>query len=304
VSELGLLAERSLANGDGERGRLGFQLLAYLTWERGDLGEAQRQMQRAESIGRAGDERAQVVAIAEMARCLVLLERDLPRAEALALEARARAASGPRLPAIADALGLIRQHQGRLDEAGALFRESRAESRAAGDGMGEFLAIEHLVVLLSEREAWREALDLAAELERLAVKLREGSEVPFARALLALSRMALGEDAAAALLDEAVNGLRVADAKLRLAYALTRAARFDLARGDAARAKERAEEAYRAAAAVGRPSETLLAGVALARALAALGVPDGVRGLTGELGRLVETASVLARRELGALPEV
>ena len=123
-------------------------------------------MMRAEVVSRAGDEKAQVVAMAEAARCLVLLERELPRAEALALEARARSArAGVRPPAIADAQGMLRQHQGRLDEAAELFEQARLEARRAGDRMGEFQALEHLVVLRQEQKAWPESRRLAAELD-------------------------------------------------------------------------------------------------------------------------------------------
>ena len=84
-----------------------------------------------------------VAAMAEAARCLVLLERDLPRAEALALEAAARSARvGLRPAAIADAQGLLRQHQGRPAEAAELFEQARLQARRAGDVMGEFDALE------------------------------------------------------------------------------------------------------------------------------------------------------------------
>src|SRR5262249_19868274 len=89
AAELASLAERALDQGSPEHARLGFHMLAYLSWEAGDFLDAQRQMLRAEGASRARDERAQVVAIAAAARCLVLLERDLPRAEAMALEAAA-----------------------------------------------------------------------------------------------------------------------------------------------------------------------------------------------------------------------
>src|SRR5262249_20770433 len=48
AAELTGLAERALDQGDSEHGRLGFHMLAYLRWEEGDLGDAQRQMLRAE----------------------------------------------------------------------------------------------------------------------------------------------------------------------------------------------------------------------------------------------------------------
>ena len=52
--------------------------------------------------------------------------------------------------------------------------------------MGEFQALEHLVVLRQQQGDWAGAGRLAVELDALGGKLREGSEAPFARALLAL----------------------------------------------------------------------------------------------------------------------
>jgi hypothetical protein len=235
-------------------------------------------------VSRAGDERAQVVAMAEAARCLVLLERDLPRAEALALEAAARSRRADIRPAaIADAQGMLRQHQGRLAEAAELFEQARLEARRANDGMGEFQALEHLVILRQQEGAWREALRLAAPLDALAAKLREGSEVPFARALEALCRHALGDAESGRALEAALDGLRHADAKLRLAYTLTRAAQIELGQGDAPRARARAEEARRTAAVLGRPSETLLAAITLARACRESGEVDEAERLRDEL---------------------
>ena len=303
ASELETLAERALDQGSAEHARLGFHMLAYLRWDAGDFADAQRQMMRAEVVGRAGDEQAQIVAMAEAARCLVLLERELPRAEALALEAGARSArGGVRPPAIADAQGMLRQHQGRLDEAAELFEQARIEARHANDRMGEFQALEHLVVLHQQRGAWRDALRLGAELETLGGRLREGSEAPFARALVALTRHALGEAGAGPALDAALEELRVADAKLRLAYTLTRAARVDLARGDSRRAREWAEEARRTAAVLGRPTETLLAGVALARACRLSGDVAEADRVLGELRAAPRSgAAALALRELEEL---
>jgi DNA-binding SARP family transcriptional activator len=301
--ELEALAEQALADGSADHARLGFRMLAYLSWEEGALGDAQRQMMRAELVSRAGDERTQVEALAEAARCLVLLERELPRAEALALEARARGErAGARPAAIPSAQGMLRQHQGRYDEAAELFEQARAAARRDDDRMGEFQALEQLVLLRQEQGDWPEALRLGRELLALGAKLREGSEAPFARGLLALSGVALGESGASAALEAALEELRVADAKLRLAYTLTRAARLDIARGDLGQARVRSEEAHRAAAALGRPTELLLAGLTLVRACRLAGDAERAERLARELRTTpLANASALARRELSAL---
>jgi len=304
AAELETLAERALEQASAGPARLGFHLLAWLRWEEGDFADAQRHMMRAELVSRAGDEQAQVVAMAEAARCLVLLERELPRAEAMALEASARAgrAGGVRPSAIADAQGMLRQHQGQLDQAAELFEEARLEARQASDPLGEFQALEHLVILRQQQKAWDEAVRLGGELEALASKLRKGSEGPFARALVALSRHALGAPGARPALEAAIEELRVADAKARLAYTLTRAAQVDLDEGDGRRARERTEEARRMASAIGRPTEELLAGVTLARACRRTGDEAAARGTARELAAAgYAGAATPARRDLEAL---
>jgi predicted ATPase len=259
------LAERALFHGDVVHARLGFHLLSYLRWERGDWPDARRNSLRAEFIARGANTKEQVVAMAEAARCLALLERDLGQAEALALEARARAAqAGVESVAIHDSLGMLRFHQGMWDDAASLFNHARALSQRLGDRYGEFHALEHLTVLELERNDPETAGIFCRDLVELAGKLREGSEAPFARCLAALTAEASGNDAAEEI-DAAIESLRMADAKHRLAYALLRAARGDFSRGDVRKARARGEEALRLARIMERPSETALAHVVLLR---------------------------------------
>jgi len=84
---------------------------------------------------------------------------------------------------------------------------------------------------------------------------------------VALCALAEGGDAGA--LDAAIEDLRLADSKHRLAFVLTRAGEIELARGEADRARTRALEAARAAAQLDSASEAALAQVLLARASAA-----------------------------------
>lgn len=271
------LAERALDLGCAEHARLGFHLLSYLRWEGGEWSAARRHMLRAEEASRGSGEPERVVAMAEAARCLALLERDLPDAEALLLEARARSARLRTEPtAIPDAEGMLRLHQGRFDEARDLFERARVLARRHQDHYGEFNALEHLVMLELERSDYARAQSLCAELSEIAGRLREGSEAPFAFALAAL--VASAQDASrVGELDDALVALRAADAKHRLAFALTRAADIDVRRGEAERARRRAEEALAAALALDRPTEKALARVVLARAALALGDEAGAR---------------------------
>jgi len=302
------LAERALDLGCAEHARLGFHLLSYLRWEEGEWADAKRHMLRAEEVSRDSDESARVVAMAEAARCLALLERDLPNAEALLLEARSRSARLSSEPtAIADAEGMLRLHQGRFDEADTLFQRARVLARREQDHYGEYSALEHLVMLELERGDFARARSLCVDLTRIAGRLREGSEAPFADALAAIATHAL-EDAGSTELDGALAALRAVDAKHRLAFALTRAAEIDIRRGDPETARRRAEEALAAASALGRPTEKAIAQVAIARASAVLGERaaaqrtlaklrgDELRGVARHAIEAIETL----RREIAA----
>jgi hypothetical protein len=123
----------------------------------------------------------------------------------------------------------------------------------------------------------------------LGERLRDGTERPFAYALDALCEYAIADEARP--LEAALVQLRAADAKHRLAFTLTRAARVDLDRRRPEAAIARASEALSCAEALERPSEIVLAHVVLAEALRATsdlpGYATHVAALGGFEGRPV-----------------
>lgn len=299
------LAETALDHGCMEHARLGFHMLAWLRWEDCDWSQAHRHMLQAEVAGRAADEAERATALGEMARCLALLERDMPKAEALVLEAAALARRAGIEPyAVADASGMLQLYRGNLEAAAADFRRARDLARAAGERMGEFQALERIVWLELQRGRLDEARRLAAELCRLAERLREGSEAHVAGALAALIDHGHGGTDANARLETELEGLRNVDAKLRLTQVLTRAAEFDLAQGKAERARSRAAEALAAAAALERRNECALARVLLARAAETLGMTRDLRARLRELrATALDDLSAHARESVARLLE-
>jgi hypothetical protein len=267
AARLEALSEQALDLGCADHARLGFHLLSHLRWERGEWTEAHRQSMRAAVVGRAADASGRVVALAQAAQCLTLLERDLGQAEALVLEARALAERGsPEPPTLDDAAGMLHMHRGDCDAARESFLRARDRARSQGDHRAEFIALEHLTRLEVQRLAYAEAEVCSRELAALAHKLQDGSEACFAQALLSLCAHALGRPGAPDALDAALGELRNADAKLRLAYILNRRAQVELARDDALAARRHAAEAFGAATAIDRPSEAALARVLIGRA--------------------------------------
>lgn len=298
AAALELLTERALDHGCLKHARLGFYLLSLLRWESGDWEDARRFSMRVEELGRTGSEKERLLAMGTTGQCLVLLERDLPQAEAMLLEAAALGERSGDTPAVVlEARGMLRLHAGELDEAAQLLHQARAVAQRDGERLGEFSALGYLVALELQRARAHEAVRLSSELVSLGQRLREGSEAPYAGALHALACAGVGDAAGHATLDDALEALRQQDAKHRLAYVLNRAAHLDLARGDAERAERRAQEACAAARPLDRCSEMIIALATLARIAHGRGDSDEAQRYRCEIARHdLGRASAEARR--------
>jgi tetratricopeptide (TPR) repeat protein len=264
------LAEQALDYGALSHARLGYHMASYVRWMHGQWSHAREETLQAERVTRGASEEDHIVGMAETAKCLAMLERDLTQADALLMEARALAkrkrVSHQALPA---ATGMLHFHRNELAEAEEFFLEARTICKSVGDRVDEFQANEYLVMIDFERGRIDSALIRCKALLEIGEKLREGSEAPFARALEGLCRYAIDDECAG--LDAAADELRVADAKHRLAYVLTRAALLDVQRDRAGQAIQRAGEALACALALERSTDIVLAHVALARAHQAAG---------------------------------
>jgi len=259
------LAEQALDHGALAHARLGYHMAAYVRWAHGQWSGAQEETLQAERVARGGSPEEHIIGMAETAKCLAMLERDLSQADAMLMEAQALGARNRvNHQAISAGLGMLRFHENRLDEAEELFKEGRTLCKSAGDRVSEFQANEYLVMIDFQRGRFEAARKRCAELLAIGDKLREGSEAPFARALNDLCDYAIGDEAET--LDASLEDLRIADAKHRLAYILTQAALIDIERGRTDDAIARATEALGYAGLLERATETTLAHVALAQA--------------------------------------
>ncbi len=261
--EYAALAETALDHGALSHARRGYFMASYVHWMHGHFAGAREEILQSERVARSGGDEEHIVGIAEAARCLAMLERDLTHADAMLMEAQALAArKGMTHNAIPAALGMLRFHENKLDESVELFKEARTLARAHGDRLDEFQANEYLAMIDLERGRPEAARAHCKALVELGDKLREGSERPFAHALDALCHYALADDSAP--LEAALIDLRAADAKHRLAYTLTRAALLDVERNRPQDAIARASEALGYAEALDRATEIVLAHAALA----------------------------------------
>ena len=279
VEEYTALAEQALDHGALEHARLGYQMASYLRWVHGRVTDAQRDSLQAERVTRTADDEAHILGMAEAAKCLALLERDLPQADAMAMEARALAVRRNfQCPPLPTALGILEYYQGRLDEAVEHLEDARTLCRAQGDRVGEYLANEYLAVIEVERGDFSAALGRCRKLLEIGSRLREGSEHPFAEAMQALCHYGLsGEDTG---LEEILRSLREADAKQRLTFLLNRGAMLDIRHDRLAGAADRASEALQLAQLMERPSEMLQAHISLALIFSQQGAPEQEAHLT------------------------
>jgi DNA-binding SARP family transcriptional activator len=293
------LAERALDLGELEHARLGYHLASTVRWEQGRWGAAREQSLQAERVARGGDEESRIIGIAETAKCLAMIERDLGEADAMLMEASALARRrGFSHPAIAAGLGMLRFHEDRLDEADDFFREARMLCKSLGDRVDEYLANEYLIMLDLQRGRPLQARERCNELLMLGGKLREGSEEPYARAMLGLCNYAIDDEPEG--LDAALADLRIADAKHRLAYILTRTAVLDCERGRVDSAVERATEALEYATLLERATEMLIANAVLSHASSKRGDGKTAKLHASEVARLADAGAAAWTSEIVA----
>jgi tetratricopeptide (TPR) repeat protein len=293
------MAERALDLGELAHARLGYHMASTVRWEQGRWGAAREQSLQAERAARGGDEESRIVGVAETAKCLAMIERDLGEADAMLMEASALARRrGFNHPAIAAGLGMLRFHENRLDEADDLFRDARMLCKSLGDRVDEYLANEYLIMLDLQRGRLVQARERCNELLMLGGKLREGSEEPHARAMLGLCNYTIDDEPEG--MDAALADLRIADAKHRLAYILTRAAVLDCERGRIDSAVERATEALEYATLLERATEMLIANAVLSHASSKRGDDKAAQRHASEVARLADKGAAVWTREIVA----
>lgn len=255
----------------------GLLALSYLRFNTGDLAGAARDSIRAEQQTRAGDPIQSLRAIAHAAQCLVMIERELPRAEAMAAEAVALAVRyGDNVPELWLAQALISYHRGEIEAAIVLLGRAFSLAARAEEHWMESLCLSRLAMseLLCARPD--EALAHCAKLLEVASRMGESGEAPLAAVLQAVARRERGESGSNQMLDTGLDALRAIDAQSYLAEALCFAAETDLRAGAFAIAAQRATEALRASQVSGRPTLAAWAHTLLARAAFAAGDREAV----------------------------
>ena len=277
-------------------------LLSIVHYHSGSFAAAADDALRAVEAGRGTDDRTFAISLGHSARCLVLLERNLPHAEQLIRESEAVCARiGASLVDVPWTLGMLGHFDGRLDEAVVSLEAAVTLSRREQDHWSTCLALLELAQIELERTRPEVARTYAASVLPIAERLGEGSEAPFAQALAALAALQLDEPQAGAQLARSFSALRAIDARGLYAYAANAWAELSLERGQYADAAKRAADAVEQAGSVERRSEVVVARALLARASFALGDRKGARSQVEQLlPNLTRARTISARATIAA----
>jgi DNA-binding SARP family transcriptional activator len=249
----------------------GFFFLSVINYVGEDPDAARSNTLRALDAARGGDRLIEARQLADSARCLLLIERDVAQAQAMIVEARASLGPpGDHLANLAWARGLLERFRGEIPPAMMALGDALEGYRRQRSPWEIFQVLSMAVTCHLEAGEAVAALERCGELGEVAAMMAEGSEPTVAVALEALARLALGQPGAERAAEDATRALKDLDAKAVLAYVLCGLAEHALAAGALDAAERWAGEALTTAALVDRRSEigvarALLGRVALAR---------------------------------------
>jgi DNA-binding SARP family transcriptional activator/tetratricopeptide (TPR) repeat protein len=265
-SELTRLVMEAQDTGMHAEAARGFFFLSMIHYVGEKFDDAESTLNRALDAARDADPLTAARQMVDSARCLLMLERDVPRAQAMIVEARAMLGPGGDQHAhVAWARGLLGHYCGDRVPALAALDEALEGYTRDQAHWETYQVMSMSVICQMETGDAAAGLERCAALREVAGKMSEGSEPVVAAALEALVRLALHHDGAEAACEGAIAALKAADAKAMLAYVLCWSAEHALSNGNLDVAERQAGDALTVAALVDRRSE-----LAVARALLGL----------------------------------
>lgn len=292
----------------------GYFLLAVLHHDGGRSSGAESAVLRATEASRHADAGTRCFTHANAGRCLLMLERDVPRARRELLEARgladAHGVSNAELPM---GLGLDALFRGEHDEAVSWLEEGLSIATREKDHWRECIFLSRLARLELERDRPGAARERCEVLRPVAGKMGESAEGPICDALTAVAEYGLGRPGAVEKLEHALAALREVDTKADLAFVQDLAAEIELGERPGpyvapacsprplGSARRRAQEALGAAEAMGLRSEETIARALLARLAWIEGNVTGAAGLVASLEPELARVDALSARAGAAL---
>ena len=248
----------------------GHYLLSVIHQDAGELDAAQQATLQAAAATDRSDALGRARQLANSARCLVELGRDVARARELVDEARTLAhAAGLDEIEVRWCTGLLHHWDGDLAPAVREINAAIELAAQAEDRWRQCRCLAWVALIELERRRPKQAIARARDLKLAASQLGEGADAPLARAIDALARQMSGEKSTQ--LEAAIDGLREADDKSRLAWVLNLAASVQFERSNFDMAGAMAADALATAESIGAANESVLAHATLAQVAATRG---------------------------------
>lgn len=247
------LTEAARSAGLPKTAALGSHLLACLYEESNRYFDAAGATMNSAELSRTADPATVALSMANAARCLLFLQRDVAQAESLLNQASAMGIENAELDL---GLGFLHAHHGRV--AAAMPHLERALQLASRDQdhWREWIALWRMVIAALEQGDPALALRFCERLRPVATRMKGGSELVRSEVLETIAHWMSDHSVD---LESSLGRLREVDSKSDLAWALTFVAQIEMKRGLVEDARRHAEEAVGAAEAVGRDSEAAIA---------------------------------------------
>ena len=277
----------------------GCYLLSVVYQEAGSFDAAQQATLQAAQASDRSDALGRARQLANSARCLVELGRDVAHARELVAEARTLAdGSGLHEIEVRWCTGLLHHWDGDLDAAVREIDVAIELASEAEDRWRQCKCLAGVAMIELERRRPQQALARAADLRLAASQLGEVADEPLAQAIEALAAQMSGEEAAP--VDAAIAQLRAADDKSRLAGVLNLAAAIEVERQRYATAGTLAADALAMAESIGESNESALARATLLAVAVALGDRQRVLAELEELRPVLAAPRVFSARAASA----
>ncbi|MBK5260039.1 MAG: hypothetical protein JJE51_10625 [Thermoanaerobaculia bacterium] len=253
TSRLADLTEAARNAGLPKTASLGAHLLACVYSETNRHYDAAGATIHSAELSRTADAATVALSMANAARCLLFLQRDVTRAESLLRQASAIGIENAELDL---GLGFLHAHHGRVTEAMSYLERALELAARTQDHWREWIALWRMVIAALEHGDPALALRHCERLRPVATRMKGGSELVRSNTLEAIAHWMSGQ---AVEIESSLERLREVDSKSDLAWALTFVAQIEMGRGLVDDARRHAEEAVVAAGAVGRDSEVTIA---------------------------------------------
>jgi hypothetical protein len=259
--------------------------LSWLTQRANDVERTRQVTIRAETAARKADAITRCKQIANTGRCLLELERDLPRARKVIHEASALAEHlDLRVVELMWGEALLARADGNLDVACARMVDAVAQARSTGDHWREYQCLVWLATVNLEGGAFAEVRRLASEIATTAGQLGD-STAPYADVLGEIASLGLAADDPRGHAFRGLDALRQIDDKRHLCRALNEVARAFLDWDCLTEACVYATEALAAANVLLSPTEMVVATALLTESAL---LSRDVEGARRHLGSLFE----------------